>query len=620
MSGQPTVKNVIVLMLENRSYDNVLGGLYASGNPSPYKTPPPGQSNLDGVANALKNKGPNGKRFKAANQTATTQINGTGPRYPSTVIPAIDPGETFENMAQQIFNSKTMPTKNEYPGWPKTAPHNAMRGFVKNYADPKEGNAKSSNWQDVMNYLSPAQLPVTAFLANNFAICDNWFASVPTQTFTNRVFGHCAAPGVTKKIFTEKDYFSMVDDTQYITDQLDFVQLPSIFEALDQQPPKHKNSDANWKLYFHDYSISIMTVPYVANVAGQSSNINITTFDSSDWESTRPHQLVSSSLPSTFLEDLSANTLPPYSFIEPRYSYNYVALHDGPTDPPSPAVNSNHPGGGNYPPFAPNPGNPPIDAASGELLLMSVYNALRASDCWESSLLIVTYDECGGTSDHVQPPSPHPCHITNWLGNDSPPFTAVPAANDDDDKASNGFEFNAYGARVPAIVISPFIEQGSTLDCSGKYPFDHASIVSTVRDAFLPTASTPLTSRDENAPSVLDSSNYSLDNRNATGLFSGVILTAPSFLIFTHEGMQGLSQLLQASSGSAAITLSFTANSGETWLSVGVPSTSNGITSCTVTADLDNRSAGTYIDSIEISGSGLTTVTIPVTLVVPDGM
>lgn len=36
----PTIENIIVVMLENRSYDNMLGGPYLNSNPAPYNTPP----------------------------------------------------------------------------------------------------------------------------------------------------------------------------------------------------------------------------------------------------------------------------------------------------------------------------------------------------------------------------------------------------------------------------------------------------------------------------------------------------------------------------------------------------------------------------------------------------
>ena len=41
-----------------------------------------------------------------------------------------------------------------------------------------------------------AQMPVTAWLANHYAVCDQWFASLGSQTYANRAFTLCAAPNV----------------------------------------------------------------------------------------------------------------------------------------------------------------------------------------------------------------------------------------------------------------------------------------------------------------------------------------------------------------------------------------------------------------------------------------
>ena len=98
----PTIENVIVVMLENRSYDNMLGGLYLNSNAAPYNTPPKEQTNLDGLRDTngnpkdLSNPYPlsNSKPpIPIGNQTTPTQIGGSGASYPPTAIPVIDPGE-----------------------------------------------------------------------------------------------------------------------------------------------------------------------------------------------------------------------------------------------------------------------------------------------------------------------------------------------------------------------------------------------------------------------------------------------------------------------------------------------------------------------------------------------
>lgn len=163
-----------------------------------------------------------------------------------------------------------------------------------------------------------------------------------------------------------------------------------------------------------------------------------------------------------FLADASTGALPGYSFIEPRYFTDLF-------------INK-----------IPNDEHPPHNVVYGEQLIAAVYNAVRASPCWKQTLLIITYDEHGGCYDHVPPP------------------LAVPPDHHD----QYGFAFDSYGVRVPAVLVSPYIAPGSKLrpgpNADGNtYPFDHSSIIATVRALFLPE-DPPLTDRDAIAPSVLD--------------------------------------------------------------------------------------------------------------------
>jgi len=131
-SSAPALEHVIVVMLENRSYDNVLGWLYNTGNDPPYQHPPPGQSDLQGLAGNETNPGvgPVVEPVCVADQPRTTDGTRT---YPGTAIPIHDPGEPFRDMAQQIVGGDAPPTSNPYDMacWP---PAGAMQGFTPNYA------------------------------------------------------------------------------------------------------------------------------------------------------------------------------------------------------------------------------------------------------------------------------------------------------------------------------------------------------------------------------------------------------------------------------------------------------------------------------------------------------
>lgn len=517
MSSQsgPTITNIIVVMLENRSYDNVLGWLYNPGNKPPYNQAPPGQANLNGLTGNETNPSPVqcGAPITVMNQTTTTDGK-TGKVYPGTAVPLYDPGEFFKDMAQQILGTSSVPSENPYntDAWPPDST-TLMQGFTLNYAQITEPlsihKVPAENYPDVMNYLTPEQVPVTAWLAYNFAVCDQWFASVPTQTFTNRAFANCAAPAVHQEL--DGSSFSLIDDPQYVTDRI--VTLPSVFSKLDETFPKTANgSPPNWKVYFHDYSITTMISPYVYSKGKSKDNVNLATYDDSDWgpnpdplPMAHPKDFVHplgtrlGALPSTFLEDLTNKTLPMYAFVEPRYSRNYAPNHNPP--------NSNHPGAGGYLEIVVSDNNPPIDVADGEAFLLQLYNALRNSDYWASSLLIITYDEHGGVYDHVVPPA---------VPSDAvPPGPNIPPVHNLDDKTADSFNFNVYGGRVPAIIVSPFISAGTTITPPpGFPPFDHASILKTVWDCFnIPDS---LTYRDAAAPSLYQSLSSTADNK--TGL------------------------------------------------------------------------------------------------------
>jgi hypothetical protein len=96
----------------------------------------------------------------------------------------------------------------------------------------------------------------------------------------------------------------------------------------------------------------------------------------------------------------------------------------------------------------------------GEKFIGAVYNAIRRSPAWESTALLIVYDEHGGLYDHV------------------PPRACTP--DDSTDKAT-GFKFDRLGIRVPAILVSPWVDAGTRVN----RVFEHASIPATVTKHFL---------------------------------------------------------------------------------------------------------------------------------------
>jgi phospholipase C len=102
-----------------------------------------------------------------------------------------------------------------------------------------------------------------------------------------------------------------------------------------------------------------------------------------------------------------------------------------------------------------NDEHPPSDVMHGEALIADVYNALRANEqLWSSTLFVLLYDEHGGFFDHV-PPGP----------------TVAPDIHTDQ------FAFNLLGPRVPALLISPWIDPGVFATV-----LDHTSLLKYVTD------------------------------------------------------------------------------------------------------------------------------------------
>jgi phospholipase C len=171
------INHIVVLMLENRSFDHMLGFLYAdTGNVSTAGQP------FEGLTGKESNPGAGGAApvtvFKIAPSTTATYFQ-----------PGADPGEGYTATNAQLFGSNTAPT-------PAVATN---QGFVANFAYTLGWEA-TEKWSilsgtvaaDIMGMHTPDTLPVLSALARGFAVCDHWYGSVPTETLPNRAFVHAA--------------------------------------------------------------------------------------------------------------------------------------------------------------------------------------------------------------------------------------------------------------------------------------------------------------------------------------------------------------------------------------------------------------------------------------------
>jgi len=280
-----------------------------------------------------------------------------------------------------------------------------------------------------MNYFAPEKIPVLTTLATEYAVFNGWFSSIPGPTICNRAFAHYGTS------------FGNVDMNMFLVSDADRNRIPTIYERL-----KQGGHDA--KLYYFDEPSSTMEI--VNLIKDQSF---FATFDQ-------------------FVADCKSGNLPEYSFIEPNYSD-----HPGP-------------GGGQ---LLANDQHPDHHVLAGDKFIASVYNQIRIiPDLWNSTALLIVYDEHGGLYDHVVPPA---CTPDGFTAGDA--ATGVPGLE---------FAFDRLGIRVPAILVSPYIARGTvvpgTEDPANQRIFEHASITATVTQHFLGTDMG--TAREKGAETFLD--------------------------------------------------------------------------------------------------------------------
>ena len=155
MGSLQTIDHIVVLMLENRSFDSLLGSLY------------PKSDSFEGLNGTEQNPDANGSPVGAWNSPGTDET--------TMRIPNPDPGELWTDINMQLFGDSA-PAPGQRP---------TMVGFVQNYLAQRQLNRQQTyDPTSVMHYFAPAQLPVLSQLAQKFAVCDHWFASAPRSVMT----------------------------------------------------------------------------------------------------------------------------------------------------------------------------------------------------------------------------------------------------------------------------------------------------------------------------------------------------------------------------------------------------------------------------------------------------
>jgi phospholipase C len=203
-----SIHHIVVLMLENRSFDHMLGFLYSdSNNVSPAGDP------FEGLTGTESNPGTDGIPVPVSQIQASAAY--------SYYSPGADPGEGYSATNSQLFGKTTAPS----PAIP------ANQGFITDFsytlgweASEKWSILPGTTANSIMGIFRPETLPVLSGLARGYAVCDHWFSSAPTETLPNRAFV-CAA--------TSQGH--MDDKTKTYT-------CPTIFGLLSK-------NDISWSIY-----------------------------------------------------------------------------------------------------------------------------------------------------------------------------------------------------------------------------------------------------------------------------------------------------------------------------------------------------------------------------------
>lgn len=150
------VQTVVLVMLENRSFDHLLGHL-----------------SLEGVVPAV-----DGLKEPLARYQNVWSGTGFTP-YPASSGPmSFDPSHEWDQVKVQL-------------AWSDVTQRYDMNGFVESYANAT--GAKPVAQCEAMGYLGSSAVPITSFLARNFCPCDRWHCPLPTSTQPNRTMAFCGS-------------------------------------------------------------------------------------------------------------------------------------------------------------------------------------------------------------------------------------------------------------------------------------------------------------------------------------------------------------------------------------------------------------------------------------------
>jgi phospholipase C len=349
-------------------------------------------------------------------RTVWMQASGAGPGHPTFIAPF--PLETT-----------------------KTFAHMRVEGTPHNWADAQGAwdEGRMARWpafkgEHAMAYYRQGDIPFQYALADAFTVCDAWHCSIQAMTNPNRLFlfsgshdpaGTHGGPGIVNSHDRFPEQGGAKDPYSWTT-----------------YPERLTAAGVSWRVYQD-----------MADNFGDNSLVGFAPFRAAHAKARGSDPRLARDGLSTYgldalKADVMAGTLPQVSYIV------------------APAAASEHPG--------------PSSPAQGADYTARVLDALTANpETWSKTVLFLMFDENDGFFDHVPPPAPPSRHPEGgWLGGSTVDMTGEhhmvrsAVAGSADVPALMGRPYG-LGARVPAIVISPWSRGGWV----NSEVFDHTSVI-----------------------------------------------------------------------------------------------------------------------------------------------
>jgi phospholipase C len=258
------IEHVVYYMIENRSFDHLVGWLYEKNAP-------------------IKVIGPKGP-YRGVDPNFTNEYQGK--KYPITKL---NKGKLSEDI---VLDLDSQDPYHDCSDVLRQMFHENINDYYEKKKPDMGGFAVNNGTTEVMIGYSPEQLPVINGLAKSYAISDDWFCSVPSGTTVNRAF---AFTGST--LGRLNNFQNGVDYTAWSQ----YPRRPSIWKVL------WDNGIRDFKLYNSvewlqcAYTYNLFLKGQIPSIDGPFSVGNVAT------------QL------NQFFDDLKYGTLPKFSFLEPKW-------------------------------------------------------------------------------------------------------------------------------------------------------------------------------------------------------------------------------------------------------------------------------------------------------------